>query len=189
MERNSQGQFKAIPIGVKTPAILWVEKMISCTFEEYYRKHYLEEGWGQKKFAKSIHTSRGLIFRHDPSGKRLCWVERLGLPVRRDTGLALEEPKRKKKKRICAVCGNPKRVTQKAHIIADAEGGPRSYYNIIPLCYDCHTAFHSNDPVVCRKCLEWAITQIVQKATGVSHIKNIHEVTRVLSCIIFRKVL
>ena len=86
-------------------------------------------------------TSRNLIFGPLP-GKRITWVKRLNLPVRKSNYV---KAKIKAPKKECEVCGDNTVTLDKAHWVDKAKGGSNRMFNRIFLCPTCHRKLHNED--------------------------------------------
>ena len=91
MKRTSTGQFKPVPLGEKTQAMLKVEAKLGRTLEEDFREFHIEKGWGQKRIAQRWDTQRATIFAKNKRGSRRSWVQMLNLPVRPDSEADVEK--------------------------------------------------------------------------------------------------
>ncbi len=129
---NSDGRFSKIPLGIKTPKMLEVEKRLGCYLEEDFKEYYDKKNWSQKKMAERWQVPRGLIFQDVKRGNKISWVTRLNL---------IKKPEGKpdnSKKHFCEICEVSFPSLQKAHWISHKEGGSTNYYNILELCPNCH---------------------------------------------------
>ena len=102
MKRSSDGRFRSLPIGKKTKKMLEVEERLKKKIEELWDEYYIKKEWGQKKMENLLGTSRKLIFGPLP-GKRITWVKRLNLTVRKSNYV---KAKIKAPKKECEVCGD-----------------------------------------------------------------------------------
>lgn len=127
-------QFRPHAVGVKTARMLEVESRLGRTLEADFREFYVEKGWGQKKLAKRWGVTRPAIFGRGETTVK-CWVQVLGLPVRREARAV--SPKPAWPSPACEICG-AKGVLEGAHWIPAAKGGEATPSNVLKLCPNCH---------------------------------------------------
>src|SRR5205823_7764629 len=101
--------------------MLEIEKRIGCTLEEDYREHYTKKGWGQTRIAHRWRVPKVLIFFGNRRSNTPPWTERLGLEVRKQTVVPAVAPQ--KKGTGCEICGADNVIAQRAHWIANQDGG------------------------------------------------------------------
>ena len=133
-----------IPKGQKTPKMLEIEKRIGCTLEEDYREHYTKKGWGQTRIAHRWRVPKVLIFFGNRRSNTPPWTERLGLEVRKQTVVPAVAPQ--KEGTGCEICGADNVIAQRAHWIANHDGGSKKRFNIVRLCPNHHQLLDGGDP-------------------------------------------
>jgi 5-methylcytosine-specific restriction endonuclease McrA len=129
------GRFLRLPPGAKPPKMIEMEGVLGVSFEDDYREHYLSGKMGQKVFARRWKSTKNQIFAAGPSTNRRCWTVLLDLP-RRGGG---EKPRAVSVRSLsCEICGVSDVHLDRAHWIANADGGSAKRDNILNLCPNCH---------------------------------------------------
>lgn len=152
----------------KTDKIREQEKRLGVEFEDDYETTYIVGKMSNNKFAQRWNTSRGLIFGPLTEGRQ-CWVDKFNLPRRNQQTTEEQQddsPKLERKKQ-CEVCHIDDVDLEKAHWIANCDGGDRKSNNILRLCPNCHTKLdQQRDPKTTRRAeralLYRAVTELLE---------------------------
>ena len=141
----SKGQFQRTPLGQKTQKMKQVEQKLGRTLEEDYREFYCNQKWGQKKLADRWGIARGLVFGGNLGPGRRSWVEMLNLEVRNREAIAEQSAESEQKNSECPVCSIGDIPLDSAHWIPREKDGPTVWWNLAPLCPNCHRRLDSSN--------------------------------------------
>jgi hypothetical protein len=178
------------PDGQKTRKMLEVEDRLGRTLEDDFREYYVEKCWGQQRIAKRWGVKRDLIFHSCARNRSRAWVEILNLAVRRID----EEPDRvvgeETPKLLCELCEQASDHFDRAHWIADKDGGGTESYNILRACPNCHRRLDRGDAAIAEKAKEVLLFREVKRiveAGGDSKMAR-RELAKIAYSILNRKV-
>lgn len=145
MKRNKwTGQFEPTPAGEKTAKMLEVERRLGRTIEEDFAEYYVKKKYGQKRLVQRWGVPRNIVFSMSMRGGRRCWVQMLGLPVRR-SGTQDSEPPHSLPPEECEICGADDLPLDGAHWVPVSSRGSNQSYNILRLCPNCHRRLDTGD--------------------------------------------
>ncbi len=159
---SKSGRFLPTPKGQKTPKMLEVERRLGKTLEKDFSEKHHKQGWGQKRISQSWGVPRGLVFSLNMRGGRRSWAQMLGLKVRRVNENA---PSAMKGLKGCEICGKSDATIERAHWIANRDGGDATSSNIVLLCPNHHTVLDRDDKKITDQVREILLFREVKKLT------------------------
>ena len=151
------------PEGQKTAKMLQGEQRLGRRLEEDFREYYVEKGWGEQRIAKRWGVKKDLIFHSSARNRSRAWVEMLNLPVRRIDEQEDRPIQRTAQKLKCEICEEFGEHFDRAHWIADKDGGSMQSYNILQACPNCHRKLDRDDPIITQRAKEALLFREVKR--------------------------